>query len=81
MMRMTLGAALRSALNHQLPSGWLYLPESSTLSAETQCVLAVGDEELDDQARPVAALRAGFVREGLETATMRTIGDQGTSGR
>jgi len=74
MLRMTLGFALRRALDRQLPSGWLYLPESLTLTAETPCVLALDDEEFDDQARPVAAVRAGFVREGLDTATMEDTG-------
>jgi hypothetical protein len=73
MLRMTLGQALRGALERTLPSGWLYLPASADLTPSTPCVLSLysdSEHERDEDGKPVAAIEAGFPDEGLDTPLM-----------
>jgi hypothetical protein len=67
----TLGLALQSALNKQLEDGWLYLPDRSTPTANTECLIVgynVSELEPEDLAASL-----GFSTEGLDTQTLEDV--------
>jgi hypothetical protein len=76
MLQMTLGSALRRALRRELPTGWLYLPDTPSFMPDTPCVLVdEPDPELDERSRPLQAVRSGFPQAGLSTDMMGDTGD------
>ena len=71
----TLGAVLRAAAEGRLPAGWIYLQSKSVSSPDAPVYVAEAEESTDDAGRPVAALAAGFVVEGLEPAQLEDVAE------
>lgn len=69
--RTTLGLALRAALKRNLEDAWLYLPNSLTPTANTECLI-VAEVDSDLEPEEIAA-SLGFPQEGLDTQTLEGV--------
>jgi hypothetical protein len=74
-IRLALREALVAALERRLESGWLFLSRES-LTLDSPCVLVdESDPELDARGRPLAAVIAGFEREGLSNDELADVAE------
>ena len=70
----TLGEVLSRGLTRQLGKGWIYLPETTSLSLSTPCLIVAGpDPETDERGIATAAVAHGFPVEGLDCDTVEDI--------
>src|SRR3990167_5785186 len=67
----TLGLALRSALMGKLEDAWLYLPDASIPTVDTECLIV---SEIDSELSPEEiAASVGFLQEGLDSQTLEGV--------
>src|SRR5262245_61760776 len=71
MQRGTLIHFLQLALDRKMPSGWLFFATTEP-RGDSECVV-VPEAELDDDGLNLAAVAAGFVVEGLDDRSIRTV--------
>jgi hypothetical protein len=71
-LRDSLGNFMRRASAHDLPSGWLHLP-NGRITSKTPCLLVTDEVDLRDEELEATLKKMGFPREGLETQEMESV--------